>query len=109
MRETIKAWTAWGSGLTNAALASDVATSIDRWTRESFNAAATIYDKATDAEYLQTHIAGGLHRLFDGGHDLIGAWKAVRHARVDDSLAQEVAAISPVSGRTSSPLPDFRS
>ena len=31
---------------------------------------ATIYDKAMDAEYLATHVGGGNHRLFDGGHTL---------------------------------------
>lgn len=48
------------------------------------------YDKALDAEYLRTHIGGGSHRLFDGGHDLLGAWTAVREASETDSFAQEV-------------------
>ena len=38
---------------------------------------ATIYDKAMDAEYLATHIGGGSHRLFDGGHTIAGAFQAV--------------------------------
>ena len=41
---------------------------------------ATIYDKAMDAEYLATHIGGGNHRMFDGGHTLWGAAKAVHDA-----------------------------
>jgi hypothetical protein len=43
-----------------------------------------------DATYLATHIGGGNHRLFDGGHDLLGAWGSVRDALPDDSLGQEV-------------------
>jgi len=64
------------------------------WTNEIskqiIGGAATIYDKALDAEYIKTHIGGGHHRLFDGGHDLINAWNKVRDATDDDSFAQEV-------------------
>lgn len=60
------------------------------WSRQVTESTATIYDKALDANYLATHIGGGNHRLFDGGHDLVGAWQAVRSASVDDSFAQEV-------------------
>jgi hypothetical protein len=38
---------------------------------------ATIASKAMDAEYLRTHVGGGWHRLYDGGHSLAGSWKAV--------------------------------
>lgn len=38
---------------------------------------ATIASKAMDAEYLRTHIGGGWHRLYDGGHGLVGSWKVV--------------------------------
>lgn len=34
------------------------------------------FDQAMDANYIETHIGGGNHRLFDGGHDILGAWKA---------------------------------
>jgi hypothetical protein len=64
------------------------------WTNEiskqMMGGAASIYDKALDAEYIKTHIAGGHHRFFDGGHDLINAWQKVREATDDDSFAQEV-------------------
>lgn len=30
-----------------------------------------------DAEYLRTNIGGGWHRLYDGGHSLLGSWSAV--------------------------------
>jgi hypothetical protein len=43
-----------------------------------------------DAEYLKSHIAGGCHRLFDHGHDLVSAWEKVRDASDEDSLMQEV-------------------
>ena len=52
--------------------------------------ASTVYDKALDSEYLQTHIGGGDHRLFDNGHDIFGAWDKVRDALPDDSFNEEV-------------------
>ena len=50
---------------------------------------ATIYDKAMDVGYLATNIGGGNHRLFDGGHTIAGAMKAVQGASTEDSLIQE--------------------
>ena len=50
---------------------------------------ATIYDKALDAGYLATNIGGGNHRLFDGGHTIAGAFKAVQGASNGDSVIQE--------------------
>ena len=38
---------------------------------------ATLASKAMDAEYLRTHIGGGWHQLYDGGHSLAGSWKAI--------------------------------
>ena len=49
----------------------------------------TTYDQAMDAEYLATHIGGGNHRLFDGGHTIAGAFEAVRAASPDDGLIEE--------------------
>ena len=49
----------------------------------------TIYDKAMDARYIADHIGGSNHRLFDGGHTIVGALKAVRGASEDDNVAQE--------------------
>lgn len=37
----------------------------------------TITSKAMDAGYLQSHIGGSWHRLYDGGHTLAGSWTAV--------------------------------
>lgn len=44
---------------------------------------ATIASKAMDAEYLRSHIGGGWHRLYDGGHSLMGSWKAVSSSLPD--------------------------
>ena len=52
--------------------------------------ASTKYDKALDSEYLKTHIGGGDHRLFDGGHDIFSAWEKAKDAIPDDSFGQEV-------------------
>ena len=50
---------------------------------------ATIYDKAMDAVYLATRIGGGNHRMFDGGHTILGAFRAVRDASPDDTIVEE--------------------
>jgi hypothetical protein len=44
---------------------------------------ATVASKAMDAEYLRTHVGGGWHRLYDGGHSLVGSWKAVSESLPD--------------------------
>lgn len=63
-----------------------------RWTESVTKSAATIYDKALDAKFLRTHIGGGNHRMFDGGHGLRGAWVQVRDVAPDDSLGEAVLA-----------------
>lgn len=80
----------WIAQSCNLALASDLAIKADRWMRDTFESAATVYDKAMDAEYIRTHIGGGFHRLFDGGHDLVGAWKAARDALPNDTRFDEI-------------------
>ena len=42
--------------------------SINSWLQSMVSGAPTIYDRAMDATYNSTHIGGGLHRMFDGGH-----------------------------------------
>ena len=79
---------------TNAALGTDVALTLDRWMRHEFGRGLpTAYDKAMDAYYSATHIGGGFHRLFDGGHDLIGAWEAAGRAAAanGDIFSERVA------------------
>jgi len=61
-----------------------------RWTQSISKSSATIYDRALDANYFATELGGASHRLFDGGHDLLYAWQAVRAASDEDTLAQEV-------------------
>lgn len=61
-----------------------------KWTEHISQSAATIYDKALDATFLRTHIGGGDHRLFDGGHDLISAWQCIQAVSDTDTRSQEV-------------------
>jgi hypothetical protein len=60
------------------------------WLTDHFsNQCATVATKAMDAEYLRTHIGGSWHRLYDGGHSLVGSWKAVSASLPDlDALDQ---------------------
>jgi len=54
---------------------------LDIWMRGAFaSGPASIYDRAMDSNYIATHIGGAYHRLFDGRHDLVSAWKACREA-----------------------------
>ena len=74
----------------NAILATSTAKDIDRWMREEFaSGTASIFDKAMDAARQKMQEFGGDHRLFDGSHDLIGAWQAVASAKPEDTLIQE--------------------
>jgi hypothetical protein len=66
----------------------------DEITKKVTHGTATIYDKALDAEYLRSHIGGGYHRFFDGGHDLISAWERAKEASTDDTFVQEVIGYS---------------
>ena len=87
-----KAESSWDRVATwfNASLGTDFAQKLDQWMRDTFaTGKPTIYDKAMDA----THIAspsGPFHRLWDGGHSLSDAWRAVVDAKLDDSFSQEV-------------------
>lgn len=78
----------WISASYNAALASPVFRDIDRHLghlTEKVLGGANEFSKAMDAEYLRTHIGGGWHRLFDGGHTPLGAWRAIRQAAPNDT------------------------
>lgn len=79
-----------GSDYANAVLGTEWARTADRWLRDLVDAKATAVSRAMDAEYLRTHIGGGWHRLFDGGHDLWGAFKATRSAIPDDTLLKQL-------------------
>ena len=73
----------------NALLATDVGVRLDQWTRTVFaSGAATRYDKALDQFYIDTGKYGADHRLFDGSHDLVGAWKTIAEAFPDEGWLQ---------------------
>jgi DNA-binding transcriptional LysR family regulator len=61
------------------------------WLTDHFsNQVASIGSKAMDAEYLRTHIGRSWHRLYDGGHSLIGSWKAVSESLPDLSALDQL-------------------
>ena len=73
----------------NALLATDVAVRMDQWTRSVFaSGQASAYDKALDLAYNTLKQHGGDHRIFDGSHDVVGAWKAIAEAMPDEPWLQ---------------------
>lgn len=90
MRRSAERLAQTGSDYVNSVLATGWAQTADRWLRDLVDARATAASRAMDAEYLRTHIGGGWHRLFDGGHDILGAFKAARAATSDDTLLQQL-------------------
>ena len=73
----------------NALLATDVAVTLDRWTRSAFaSGGASPYDKALDLTYNTLKQHGGDHRIFDGSHDLVGAWKTIAEAMPEEAWLQ---------------------
>ena len=79
----------WVHSTTQALLASALSHDLNAVLASAVQGPATVYDKAMDAAYLATRIGGGNHRMFDGGHSVAGAFKAVRDALPDDSIAEE--------------------
>ena len=74
---------------TPALLANNLSGEINGLMQNMVKGSPTIYDKAMDAGYIATHIGGAQHRLFDGGHTIIGAFRAGHAASPDDSIIQE--------------------
>ncbi len=76
-----------------ALLATDLASQLNELVAAAVEGSASIYDKAMDANYLDPMLRPGLggsnHRLFDGGHTIVGAVKAAHNASPDDTLLQE--------------------
>ena len=73
----------------NALLATDVAVRLDQWTRTVFaSGPATRYDKALDEVFNALGEHGADHRIFDGSHDLFGAWKTIAKAFPDEGWLQ---------------------
>ena len=87
----------YAAKFTMSILVTDSSLDIDRWLTRLTASPATIYDKAMDLTYNATHVAGSYHRLFDGGHSLMGAIKAGHNASSDDSIIEEVTC-SPETG-----------
>lgn len=81
--------TSKAASLGNALLATDVAMRLDQWTRTVFaSGPASAYDKALDQVYITLGEYGADHRLFDGSHDLLGAWKTIAEAFPDEGWVQ---------------------
>lgn len=82
-----------GGMLTDAALDTGAGHSMAATLAQWLNGPnTTVYDKAIDSVYLQTHVGGStLHHLIDGQHDIAGAFRAAAEALPGDSLWQEVA------------------
>ena len=74
---------------TQAMLANGLSAEINELVQNLVKGSPTIYDKAMDAEFIATHIGGAQHRLFDGGHTIIGAFRAGHAASPDDNIIQE--------------------
>ena len=89
VRRLAEPLTSKAASLGNALLATDVAATLDRWTRDVFTSgAATRYDKALDQFYIDTGRHGADHRLFDGSHDLAGAWRTIAGKFPDEGWLQ---------------------
>ena len=73
----------------NALLATDVAATLNEWTKTVFaSGPPTRYDKALDQFYINTGEYGADHRLFDGSHDLARAWKTIAETFPDEGWLQ---------------------
>lgn len=76
------------------ALSQGLGQELNGWISKLTAGAPTIYDKAMDSVYNATGIGGSLHRQFDGGHTIIGAFRAARDAAPNDSILQELVGTS---------------
>lgn len=76
-----------------ALVASDLSGDLNKLVAAAVKGAPTVYDKAMDANYLdpalRSELGGSLHRLFDGGHSIAGAFSAARGVSADDTVVQE--------------------
>ena len=86
---TVKSASEWLSTIPQGLLATALSNDLNSMLGKLDTGAATIYDKAMDAEYIANHIGGGNHRMFDGGHTILGAFESARNASPNDSLLQE--------------------
>jgi len=63
---------------------------LERFFSKIIEETPSIYDKAIDKFYNETHIAGHLHRLFDGSHSPIKMWEKVKETLPNDSNFEEL-------------------
>ena len=94
-RDTAAEVAARVSAAAQTLLSSDLSEALNRLADAALSGPATVYDKALDANYLDPVLRGGLggsyHRLFDGGHTLVGAAKAVHAADTGETIAADAA------------------
>lgn len=92
MKKDYKDWLFSGGMLANPVLGSGSGHSMAQQLAEMINTPnVTVYDKAIDSVYLNTHTGGSqLHHLVDGQHDIFGAFDAAAKALPNDSTWQEV-------------------
>ena len=76
------------------ALGQGLGQELNGWISTLTAGAPTIYDKAMDSVYNATRVGGGLHRQFDGGHTIIGAFRSARDAAPNNSILQELVGAS---------------
>lgn len=64
-----------------------------KWLTDHFSSrGATLASRNMDAGYIRTHIGGSWHRLYDGGHTLIGSWQAVGDTLPDLNALERLGA-----------------
>lgn len=80
----------FASSFLNRSLAAGADIEIDRYLRSIFDSPSTVYDKAMDFGRNLKGEYGPDHRIFDGLHDLPGAWSAVKEAIPNDSRSEEI-------------------
>ena len=74
----------------NAVLGTPAAAKLDRLLRDSIDAKATATSRAMDDAFIRTGIGGSHHRVFDGGHDVPGAFAAARSTHPDAGFARQL-------------------
>ena len=81
------------AALLPALLPGDLSAAVNRLVAAAVEGTPTIYDKAMDANYIDPLLRSGLggshHRLFDGGHTVVGAARAAHAASPDDTIIEE--------------------
>ena len=72
------------SATTQNLLATSLSTDLNDLVQNLVQGSATMYDKAMDAAYNSSHVGGYNHRLFDEGHTVLGAIRALQEAKANN-------------------------